>query len=96
MSSATCPKCGNTDVSWIRDEADCAQYMCRECKRGFCYPPETLFDKITASPDALAEKLVYEDFGGWWSVLFDDGRSWDSREAAITATLAELNEVADE
>ena len=58
MSRAICPKCGKTDVSWIRDDADCAQYICLECKQGFCYPPKTVFDHITESIETLAEKLV--------------------------------------
>ena len=59
MSRVVCPKCGNTGVSWIRDDADYAQYICLECKQEFCYPPKTLFDTITTSPEVLAEKLVF-------------------------------------
>lgn len=58
MSRVTCPKCGNIDVSWIRDDADCAQYICLECKQGFCYPPKTVFDHITESMETLANSVV--------------------------------------
>lgn len=94
MSRATCPKCGNTDVSWIRDDADCAQYICLECKQGFCYPPKTVFDKITESVETMAEKMVYAvHYGGlyfWHSTLIYPAFPFKTREEAIAATMEEL------
>ena len=102
MSRAICPKCGNTDVRWIRDDADCAQYICLECNQGFCYPPKTLFASITASQEALAEEFV-EPYTRWgedghietlWRSNFRElsGMLFDTKEEAIAATLHELNQ----
>lgn len=77
-----CSKCRNYNGNILICES-CAHYK----------PKQTVFQRITASPEVLAEKLVYEDFGGWWSVLFDDDCNWDSRDEAIAATLEELNKV---
>lgn len=105
MSRATCPKCGNTDVSWIRDEADCAQYICLECKQSFCYPPKTLFEHITESPEVLAEKLVYcvpvplfepgAGFERWYTVFspFNVQKYFRTKEEAIATAVAKLKEV---
>lgn len=95
MSRATCPKCGNTNVSWIRDDADCAQYICLECKQVFCYPPKTLFYHITASPEVLAPCFVEKQPDKWdeddypyYSYLT---KEWYATEdKAITATIEEL------
>lgn len=90
MSRATCPKCGNTDVSWIRNYADYAQYVCLECKQDFYYPPKTIFHQITQSPEVLAEDLVYESGVMWMSTLITD-TTFDTYEEAFAATLAILN-----
>jgi hypothetical protein len=103
MSRAVCPKCGCTDVSWIRDDADCAQYICLECKQAFCYPPKTVFDTITASHEVLAEEFV-EPYTRWgedrhletlWRSNFRElsGMLFDTREKAIAATIEKLKEV---
>ena len=96
MSTATCPKCGNTAVSWIRDDADCAQYICLECKQEFCYPPKTLFKHLMTSPEVLAQHLVYAvHYGGlyfWHSTLIYPSFPFETKEAAIAATIEKLNE----
>ena len=103
MSRAICPKCGNTDVSWIRDDADCAQYICLDCKHSFCYPPKTLFNHITASEEVLAEEFV-EPYSRWgedghletlWRSNFRElsGMLFDTREEAFAATVEKLKEV---
>lgn len=61
----------------------------------------TLFDRITASPDVLVEKLVY-DWGHlchngdvkiyWKSTILPDAVFY-SKSEAIAATLEELNKV---
>lgn len=100
MSIATCPKCGNTDVSWIRDDADYAHYICLECKQEFCYPPKTLFKHLMTSPEVLAPKFIYTVYTSdgeqrWCSALLEVG-SWFSEREAIAATVARLKEVCDE
>lgn len=99
MSRVVCPKCGNIDVSWIRDDTDYTQYICLSCKQGFCYPPKTLFDQLTASPEVLAEKLVFITVTAWGetvyiSTIIRDGM-FKTREEALAATVAKLNEVAE-
>jgi hypothetical protein len=100
MSIAICPKCGNTDVSWVRDDADFAQYICLECKQVFCYPPKTLFARITASPEVLAEKLVYRTieiavnrvtYSCWKSTITEE--AYRTKAEAIAATVERLKEV---
>jgi hypothetical protein len=98
MSIAICPKCGNTDISWVRDDADFAQYICLECKQVFCYPPKTLFARITASPEVLAPEFVGLIFDHrftskyrYYSMLTRE--FYDSEEAAIAATVERLKEV---
>lgn len=90
MSRAICPKCGKTDVSWIRDDADCAQYICLECKQGFCYPPKTVFDHITQSEGLLANELVYylPEIDKYTSEII--AVFYKDRDEAFAATLAEL------
>lgn len=102
MSRAICPKCGKTDVSWIRDDADCAQYVCLECKQSFCYPPKTVFEHITESVEALAKNLIYVrtvKFRGLYSIQYMSTLTGDTAystdEEAISATLTELKKVAN-
>lgn len=58
--------------------------------------PVTNFDRITESPEALAEKVLYlvtdkyDDGTEWHSVLVNGG--WRTREEAVAATLEWLNE----
>lgn len=60
--------------------------------------PPTVFARITASPEVLAEKLVYwehDDWGsGWTSNLIDE--VYNTESEAIAATVAKLKEVCDE
>lgn len=60
----------------------------------------TIFDQITASPEVLAEKLVYAITYGcsvgavkhWYSTL-ELGTYFSKKEEAIAATVAKLKEV---
>ena len=67
MSKINCPQCEGRDVSITlytppdRDVASC-------CKCGYTslaedFPEQSLFDRITQSPEVLAEYLVYESPG---------------------------------
>ena len=79
------------------------------CAIGGVYPkPQiTLFDRITASTEVLAEKLVYcvkfatvggNGFDRWYSTLepFDEDVYYYTKEQAIAATVARLKEVYNE
>ena len=63
------------------------------------YLPKTVFHRITASPEVLAEKLVYsfacyDRMGVYWrSTIVKDDVDWSTKEEAIAATLAKLKEV---
>ena len=51
---------------------------------------KTVFDCITASPEVLAEKLVYCHLAGWTSFLLTYHTL--DRDEAIATTLRELNQ----
>ena len=59
----------------------------------------TLFDRITRSPEELAEMLVYAvHFGGlyfWHSTVIYPAIPFETKEAAIAATVAKLKEVCE-
>lgn len=57
---------------------------------------QTVFDRITASPEVLAEKLVYRyDGNGTWRSFLLYGYEFLTKEEAIAATVAKLKEVAE-
>lgn len=64
--------------------------------------PPTVFERITVSPETLAEQLVYWDQNppnsGWISNLIRRGgyKTYRTKLEAIAATLEKLKEVADE
>lgn len=66
--------------------------------------PQKLFDRITESPEVLAEKLVYEESlikpdGTYVCRYFStivDGGCWLNESEAIAATVEKLKEVCDE
>lgn len=68
------------------------------CRR-FMVKPQTVFDSITASLEALAEKMVYAvHYGGlyfWHSTLIYPAFPFETREKAIAATIEKLKEVND-
>lgn len=98
MSSNTskyaCPKCKNPN----HNKLDKNLYSCQEC--GYEWSMQTLFDQLTASPEVLAEKLVYAvHYGGlyfWHSTLIYPAFPFETKEEAIAATVAMLKEVCDE
>ena len=62
----------------------------------------TVFETITASPEVLAEKLVFwmswhkaDGSVEWFAVSTIVEGKWGTREAAIAATVAKLKEVAN-
>ena len=61
----------------------------------------TNFEKITESPEALAEQLVYSSWDGFngnrWSGIVNGIRyAFNTKEEAVTATLEWLNKEAEE
>lgn len=70
-------------------------YMCCACRHKWRDVESSLFDRITASPETLAKKLVfwrvdrYDDFYYCSTIL--DGL-WDTEDEAVAATVAKLKE----
>lgn len=107
--SKKCPKCNSEEVTQLYcfSPKDGWQYRCESCQLR-CYPDavhenkQTVFHRITASPEVLAEKLVF-----WMSLHHSDGSvewvavstiaegKWKTKAEAIAATVAKLNEVAE-
>ena len=79
-----CLKCGNEEV--VKD----ADIPLPKHK-------QSLFDRITASPEVLAPHLVYAvHYGGlyfWHSVLIYPAFPFETKDEAIAATVAKLKEV---
>lgn len=108
-SMYACPKCGNPNTHVERrPNGFCYCPDCRHrWKIGESQPKPTLFDRITASPEVLAEKLVYcnvtvkehpdrvELTKGWYSTIIRN-KVWSNKEEAIAATVEKLKEVCNE
>ena len=106
MSSNTsmyaCPKCGNPNThAERRPDGFC---YCPDCqhrwKIGESQPKPTLFARITASPEVLAEKLVFDcgdkdgdGYRAWYSSVTE--MYYFEESEAIAATVARLKEVCD-
>lgn len=102
---------GNETVFLTQDEinnpyADIPT-MIEDKKRKQEQPKPTVFDSITASPEVLAEKLVYNKMymiqdgvlQYWVSSYFSTiikGKSWEYETEAIAATVAKLKEVCND
>lgn len=99
MSKKTCGQCKYRYA--YRHDEDC-NGRCRvhpfnrvfsnkpACSKFEPIPPPTLFETITASPEVLAESLVFWE-GGWTSRFIRlTTTNW---EEAIAATVARLKEV---
>ncbi len=86
---------------------DCKNINCPESRVNCKYPdaiacdlyrdtPPTVFDRITASPEVLAEKLLYAPLGEfcklWYSTVLP-GWHWNVKTEAIAATVAKLKKV---
>ena len=92
--SNKCHECVNFNgVSYCRFRHDGTWGGAQACG-AFEKNKTTVFDRITASPEVLAEKLVYCHISGWTS-CFINFHTFDRAEA-IAATVAKLKEVCDE
>ena len=86
-----CPKCGSEYFEVREDDT------CLSCG----WQRNTVFDRITASPEVLAEKLVYHIIltdcmnrnRGYWRSTFFPCNKYLTKEKAIAATVAKLKEV---
>lgn len=79
--SKKCPKCGSGYFEVREDDT------CLSCG----WHRVTVFNRITASPEVLAEKLVY--CGVYYKSTIIPGESWEYKQEAIAATVARLKEV---
>lgn len=103
-----CPACGFVGVDieqWCNDDHGLyweTFFKCQKCGRKtkdtewHVYKEPTVFETITASPEVLAEKLVFvirceadPSLAGWTSHVVQS--VFETREKAIAATVAELN-----
>lgn len=99
--SKKCGECANFDRSLskcnkIQDDSISGNDTVICCPFYELKPP-TIFDRITASPEVLAEKLVFITVTAWgetvyMSTIIRDGM-FKTREEAIAATVARLKEV---
>ena len=97
MSNKTHNKCGACRHYFKCDSACEHDYACADFKP----QGKTVFDRITASPEVLAEKLVYFVTEKAESGVYNHWRStiscdvWLTKPEAIDATVAKLKEVAE-
>lgn len=94
-----CPECGS--YLFFYDHTEDNDWQLCTCDRCGCSgtPDEFLYNsvfaRITASLEALAEKLVFPLADDWWmSSIIDDGTRFATREGAVAATVNRLKEVA--
>ena len=89
-----CPECGSYLFSYEHTENNdwqlctCDRCGCSGTPQEFLY--NSVFARITASPDVLVESLVFWE-GGWTSRFINFTTT--NKDEAIAATLAELKEV---
>lgn len=96
MSNRICRRCKSSVVVPWNNVKDF--YKCMNCgAMGYTekFPEKTIFDTITASPEELAEKLVYDIERAWYSTIIPN-KGWTMRTAAIAATIARLKEVCND
>ena len=59
------------------------------------FAPVTIFDRITQSPEVLADRFLYFSYRRWRSALLPGMKFWKYPEARA-ATVAKLKEVYNE
>lgn len=83
---------GGCECSWFAPKAikkTCVAEIAKNAK-------QTFFDRLTASPEVLAENLVYRyDGNGTWRSFLLYGYEFLTKAEAIAATVAKLKEVAE-
>ena len=101
MSGKTCSKCYYLLVAARRHKFCLTLSSNAEACKDF--REASVFDRITASPEVLAEKLVYQFIGydgnglfhGYWKSTITD-EDYATKEEAIAATVEKLKEVCNE
>lgn len=100
MSNLVCKDCKSKDVTeYPPGMFGEPRHRCNSCgniSRTADFVEPTIFDRITASPEVLAPKLVYVSLFNacWYSTLTGDAM-YKSREEAEAATVAKLKEVVE-
>jgi DNA-directed RNA polymerase subunit RPC12/RpoP len=105
--SNQCPYCGSLRNVCISPVL--LKYVCLACEKFFSkgeQPEQSVFNRITQSPEVLAEEFV-EPYTRWgedgyletlWRSNFRElsGMLFDTKEEALAATVERLKEVEDE
>lgn len=96
MSNRICGRCKSSVVVPWNNVKDF--YKCMNCSAiGYAekFPEKTVFDRITLSPEVLAEEFVESTMDGtmFYSILTKG--DYCTKESAIAATVARLKEVAE-
>lgn len=98
MDNRICGKCGSRKITDAGSYAGSSFFKCKICgqlgmKEKF--PKNTLFHKISASVETLANELVTLDCDGWWAYVgIGKRKSYPTREEAFEVTVEKLKEVA--
>lgn len=94
MKKKTCKDCKHFEVDTVSAVCEKKRLICDgdapACNR--FEQKSTIFDRITESPETLAEKLVYKNYIGLWCSPFIQWGK-DTKAEAIAATVAKLKEV---
>lgn len=102
MSKRICGRCGSTDIEENSLRGEVIWCNCNRCKyfaKVADFPEQSVFDKITASPEVLAEKMTYWQYDpdqtrcGWTNNVIV-GQLFKNYHEAIAATVAKLKEQA--
>ena len=102
--SKKCPRCESKDIHITEYPAPTDSmatcYGCGYTDLADRFPEQTVFDRITASPEVLAKELIttsYDEFKDctvYWAWLGNGRReAYYSKPEAIAATVAKLKEV---
>ena len=105
MNNLVCKDCKSTDVTeYPPGMFGEPRHRCNSCgniSRTEDFVEPTVFDRITASPEVLAENLVYiirceadPSLAGWTSNVVQS--VFETRSEAIAATVARLKEVCND
>lgn len=107
MSNLVCKNCKSTAVEYEDYCGGTSYYRCKTCgQRGDKdkFTQQTVFHRITASPEVLAENLVYS-FNLYrntsdervkqkhWSSSLTEDYAFETKKEAIAATVAKLKEL---
>jgi hypothetical protein len=95
MNNLECPVCGSSNIQ--TEKRPDGFHHCMNCRYsweiGAKQLKQTVFESITASPEALAPHLVFWE-GGWTSRFIKFTTT--NQEEAIAATVEKLKEVGND